>query len=87
MEDQRKAFNLFITDWRRTARSIVLQKFFFIIIIIFFLKFIFEHKKVFFQIRIQNSWGAHALSFSKFMLVSEQKNNGEFFKFSVKANK
>jgi len=47
-----------ITDWRRTARSIVLQKIF----VCFFyiekkkkLKFIFEPHQLFFQIRVKNS--------------------------------
>jgi len=33
-------------------------------------KFIFEPKNLFFQIRTQNLWGVHALSFSKLSLVS-----------------
>jgi len=36
-----------------------------------FLKFIFEHKPLFFQIRIKNSLGVHPLSFTNFLLVSE----------------
>jgi len=76
--------SILFTDWRRTARSIVLQKilFYFIIFIFFlsFLKFIFEPKPLFFQIRIQNLLGVHPLSFSKILLVSEKKNKMSLFR-------
>jgi len=43
--------------WRRTARSIILQKIFFFNLYIFFLSLIFNLNNFFFHIRIENSWG------------------------------
>jgi len=43
----------------------------FYFLLFYFLKFIFEPKPLFFQIRIENSLGVHPLSFLKKMLVSE----------------